>query len=353
MGVFDTKSFEEFREEVLENISDRYSKVEGSYTSDIVAGVCRELEKLSENIASLESAIFVTANSGEYLIRRCADYGITRKLATAAVITVTVTADTDTVLKSGAELTDSNGKVFFELTQATELTASVPTAVTAVCTSTGKLSIPENSIRFVSSVSGIVITNEAQISGTDDETDEALFRRLQFRLQNQPGCGTAADYKRWALEIPGVGYAKVKVSATGEITTCIADDDCGPVSSTQISAVMANYDEKRPLGAVVGVSSATVRYASIAATVQLFDGYSLQEVQAAYEDMLHRYIGEIAFDDRTDVLTLARLSHYLMSVDGVEDITAFTLNNGSSNWNISGIIPAFAVTLTASEAKDE
>lgn len=352
MGVFDTKSFEEFREEVLENISDRYSKVEGSYTSDIVAGVCRELEKLSENIASLESAIFVTANSGEYLIRRCADYGITRKLATAAVITVTVTADTDTVLKSGAELTDSNGKVFFELTQATELTASVPTAVTAVCTSTGKLSIPENSIRFVNSVSGIVITNEAQISGTDDETDEALFRRLQFRLKNQPGCGTAADYKRWALEIPGVGYARVKVGA-GEISTFIADDDCGPVSSAQISAVMANYDEKRPLGAVVGVSSATVRYASIAATVQLFDGYSLQEVQAAYEDMLHSCIGEIAFDDRTDVLTLARLSHYLMSIEGVEDITAFTLNNGSSNWNISGIIPAFAVTLTASEAKDE
>lgn len=352
MGVFDTKSFEEFREEVLENISDRYSKIEGSYTSDIVAGVCRELEKLSENIASLESAIFVTEDSGEYLIRRCADYGITRKLATAAVITVTVTADTDTVLKSGAELTDSNGKVFFELTQATELTASVPTAVTAVCTSTGKLSIPENSIRFVSSVSGIVITNEAQISGTDDETDEALFRRLQFRLQNQPGCGTAADYKRWALEIPGVGYARVKVGA-GEITTFIADDDCGPVSSTQISAVMANFDEKRPLGAVVGVSSATVRSASIAATVQLFDGYSLQEVQAAYEDMLHSCIGEIAFDDRTDVLTIARLSHYLMSIDGVEDITAFTLNNGSSNWNISGIIPAFAVTLTASEAKDE
>lgn len=352
MGVFDTKSFEEFREEVLENISDRYSKIEGSYTSDIVAGVCRELEKLSENIASLESAIFVTADSGEYLIRRCADYGITRKLATAAVITVTVTADTDTVLKSGAELTDSNGKVFFELTQATELTASVPTAVTAVCTSTGKLSIPENSIRFVNSVSGIVITNEAQISGTDDETDEALFRRLQFRLQNQPGCGTAADYKRWALEIPGVGYARVKVGA-GEITTFIADDDCGPVSSTQISAVMANFDEKRPLGAVVGVSSATVRSASIAATVQLFDGYSLQEVQAAYEDMLHSYIGEIAFDDRTDVLTLARLSHCLMSIDGVEDITAFTLNNGSSNWNISGIIPAFAVTLTASEAKNE
>lgn len=352
MGVFDTKSFEEFREEVLENISDRYSKIEGSYTSDIVAGVCRELEKLSENIASLESAIFVTANSGEYLIRRCADYGITRKLATAAVITVTVTADTDTVLKSGAELTDSNGKVFFELTQATELTASVPTAVTAVCTSTGKLSIPENSIRFVNSVSGIVITNEAQISGTDDETDEALFRRLQFRLQNQPGCGTAADYKRWALEIPGVGYARVKVGA-GEISTFIADDDCGPVSSAQISAVMANFDEKRPLGAVVGVSSATVRSASIAATVQLFDGYSLQEVQAAYEDMLHRYIGEIAFDDRTDVLTIARLSHYLMSIDGVEDITAFTLNNGSSNWNISGIIPKFAVTLTASEAKDE
>lgn len=352
MGVFDTKSFEEFREEVLENISDSYSKIEGSYTSDIVAGVCRELEKLSENIASLESAIFVTADSGEYLIRRCADYGITRKLATAAVITVTVTADTDTVLKSGAELTDSNGKVFFELTQATELTASVPTEVTAVCTSTGKLSIPENSIRFVSSVSGIVITNEAQISGTDDETDEALFRRLQFRLQNQPGCGTAADYKRWALEIPGVGYARVKVGA-GEINTFIADDDCGPVSSAQISAVMANYDEKRPLGAVVGVSSATVRYASIAATVQLFDGYSLQEVQAAYEDMLHSYIGEIAFDDRTDVLTLARLSHYLMSIDGVADITAFTLNNGSSNWNISGIIPKFAVTLTASEAKDE
>lgn len=352
MGVFDTKSFEEFREEVLENISDRYSKIEGSYTSDIVAGVCRELEKLSENIASLESAIFVTEDSGEYLIRRCADYGITRKLATAAVITVTVTADTDTVLKSGAELTDSNGKVFFELTQATELTASVPTAVTAVCTSTGKLSIPENSIRFVSSVSGIVITNEAQISGTDDETDEALFRRLQFRLKNQPGCGTAADYKRWALEIPGVGYARVKVGA-GAIITYIADDDCGPVSSAQISAVMANYDEKRPLGAVVGVSSATVRYASIAATVQLFDGYSLQEVQAAYEDMLNSYIGEIAFDDRTDVLTLARLSHYLMSIDGVEDITAFTLNNGSSNWNISGIIPKFAVTLTASEAKDE
>lgn len=352
MGVFDTKSFEEFREEVLENISDRYSKIEGSYTSDIVAGVCRELEKLSKNIASLESAIFVTADSGEYLIRRCADYGITRKLATAAVITVTVTADTDTVLKSGAELTDSNGKVFFELTQATELTASVPTAVTAVCTSTGKLSIPENSIRFVSSVSGIVITNEAQISGTDDETDEALFRRLQFRLQNQPGCGTAADYKRWALEIPGVGYARVKVGA-GEISTFIADDDCGPVSSAQISAVMANFDEKRPLGAVVGVSSATVRSASIAATVQLFDGYSLQEVQAAYEDMLHSCIGEIAFDDRTDVLTIARLSHYLMSIDGVEDITAFTLNNGSSNWNISGIIPAFAVTLTASEAKDE
>lgn len=344
--MFEDRTFEEIRKEVVYSIDNPTAKIEGSYTGDLVSGTVLEISRLYAYMNTLLSAMFPTADSGEYLVKRCLDYGIERKPATHGVFSVTLAATEAVTLPAGTSFSASSNGLHFELIDSVSLSSQKAASVLVKCTQAGRVAIVTNDLSLQPAIAGVSVTNSAATSGADEETDKELYRRLKLRLAQNPGSGTAADYKRWALEVAGVGYAKVRTNTEGKITITVASPTCGSVSPEVLDNVRKNIDEKRPLGAVIRLTQSLSLVSSVTATVQLYSGYDLASVTSAYEDALKSYVGEIAFDDETETLTIARLIYYLMEIEGVQDVIELKLNGSNSNLNVAEYIPSFSVTLS-------
>lgn len=343
--MFEDRTFEEIRKEVVDLIDNPTTKIEGSYTGDLVSGTVLEISRLYAYVNSLFSAMFPNANSGEYLVKRCLDFGIERKPATYGVFDVILAATEAVTLPAGTTFSASSNGLQFELIEDVSLGSRKAVSVLVKCTQAGRVAIATDDLSLQPAIAGISITNSAAMSGTDEETDGELYRRLKLRLSQNPGNGTTADYKRWALEVGGVGYAKVRINDEGKIIITIASPDCGSVSPAVLENVRKNIDNKRPLGAVINVRQSLSIVSLITATVKLYNGYDLSNVTSDFEKALKSYVGEVAFDDETDTLTIARLIHFLMEIDGVQDVIDLKLNGQNSNLDIKETIPAFSVTL--------
>ena len=63
--------------------------------------------------------------------------------------------------------------------------------------------------------------SEAAAGGTDAESDAALLARIRERVQRPPTSGNGYQYRQWAMEIPGVGNAKVVELPSGPGTVGI------------------------------------------------------------------------------------------------------------------------------------
>ena len=88
---------------------------------------------------------------------------------------------------------------------------------------------------------------------------------------------------------------------------------------------------------------------TLTATVDLYDGYTIDIVTAAFDDSLKKYCGEIAFDGETDKLTIARITYLLMATPGIKDATDVKINGSTADLDLSSSIPAFTVALTATD----
>lgn len=104
-----------------------------------------------------------------------------------------------------------------------------------------------------------------------------------------------------------------------------------------------------PLGASVQVLAALNIPKTLTATVDLYDGYTIDIVATTLNDSLKKYIAEIAFDGETNKLTIARITYFLMATPGIKDATAVKINGSTADLDISSSIPTFTVTLTATD----
>lgn len=84
--------------------------------------------------------------------------------------------------------------------------------------------------------------------GTDAETYPELLARLLFRMRNPPGGGTASDYVLWAMEVPGVTWAKCYPlrRGAGKVDVVIATRS-GIPGLQLVAKTQAHIDRKRPV----------------------------------------------------------------------------------------------------------
>lgn len=353
--MFEEKTFESIRESILAAVDNDMAKVEGSYTSDLIAAAALEITKVYAYLNTLLSAMFPNAGSGEYLHRRAEDFGLTPKAASAATGTITIAATSTTTIPAGTQLAADGVGVAFKTKNSVTITAgNRSSGVQIEATASGPVNLAANTLYFKPAISGCTVTHDAFASGTNAENDEELYQRLKLRLQQPPASGTAADYKRWALEVPGVGYAKVrKVENTGHIKVVIADANCGTPSAAIVSETAAHIEESRPLGAIVDIAGATMQQLSISSSIVLSEGGDLDSIRENFAAAVNEYIRSIAFNDDENTLTLARVTHMLMSIPGVQDIQSILINNAASNWNIATDSIPHVQSLTITEASDE
>lgn len=336
MPLFESESPETIKGRILGRMETELQTREGSYTNDMVSPTAFELWRVLMTLGELVSAFYVDENSGPYLDDHARLVGLERKEGTRAQAEIRFTGRDGTVVPAGTVFLTPEG-LRYTLDRAVVLDGGQGTGTVTAADVGDVYNAEEGEIsRILRNISGLDSWISAEAAGgTDPETDAALFERIDQRRKDPGTSGNEAHYKEWALECEGVGACKVTGlwAGPGTVRVLIVGYDREPVDEDVVSDCAAYIQTKRPVGADVTVVSATGTAIDVSAALTLAAGTELPAVKASFVSKLDTYLRELAFEEYTVVY--ARIAALLMSVEGVEDYTALTVNGGTVNITIA------------------
>lgn len=293
------------------------------------------------------SQIWAQSASGPYLDMHAQRRALSRKGATAAQGFVQVSGQAGTKVPAGSVFSTAGrsgvAPVEFASTQEALLEEGpVQIPVEAVAAGSSG-NVPAGAILMVVSdgLAGIqAVANPAPTTGGYGQEDDESLRARILEYDRTPGSyiGNAADYRRWAMAVTGVGGARIipAQDATGLVTIVLVDSDGCPASDQLCQAVYRyimegdNPTRQRlaPLNARLAVRPPEALPVTVSAVLELEAGVPLEEVKAAYLTSLHEYFslarteGEIRF---------TQLAALLSAVPGVHDYRGLALNGTQGN----------------------
>lgn len=342
---------------ILSNISDDYEKSTGYLTYDMAKSFAIELAKvyaILDNIINMVNVDDLTGNDLErYVYQR---KGIQRKLGNFATTNITVNGN-GTV--SVGDLFQTKSGVPYACT--TETIINGIGSVPVQCQFYGVLgNMPTSTIiQIPKTISGIIsCTNENPvINGVDDESDNSLRQRYYNALREPATSGNKAHYKEWALEVTGVGDAKVFGLWNGDNTAkvVIIDSNKAPASIDLVNTTQNYIDPKgtydsntnkwstwgtgegqAPIGAYCTVESATSKNISISVSViKVNSNYTNDEIITNITNNVNTYLKTVAFNEDTPYVSYAKIGNCILDSDGVGDYSNLTINSGTSNISLS------------------
>jgi len=219
---------------------------------------------LHEHLDWVAQQILPDKAEEEILLRHASLWGIERRQATPAKGRTRFIGNAGAVIEAGTELRRNDDARFVTLADVTLAGTGSDVAVQASAAGSAsnspigtKLSLIAP-IADVQSQAGVIddgsgngLTNGADIEKIDD-----LRARVIERMQQPPQGGADYDYKAWAKEVPGVARSKVWVypgwmglGTVGLSFLVIAGDGYAIPSATEVDAVQAHIDLKRPVTA--------------------------------------------------------------------------------------------------------
>lgn len=299
---------------------------------------------------------------GDWLDLHAQQVNITRKGAGYAYGMLTVTGAEGTVIAAGkvfcTAATDSASSLEYEATETVVIGAGQTEEVEVKARQPGTLyNVERNTVCLMRSpIKGVSsVTNPERITGgTDQEEDSALLERVMEAYQDRgySFVGNDSDYIRWAKEVVGVGAASVIPEWDGPGTVkLILIDSNGQPANEHICEDVYNYimrpddrlQRKAPIGAILTVSSPDIIQVSYAATVELLDGYGLEDVKEAFLAGLLKYYDRASQEGE---IKYTQIGSVLANTAGVNDYENLLLNGGTKNIKIHQY--EFPVTLEAS-----
>ncbi|WP_312695611.1 baseplate J/gp47 family protein [Caproiciproducens sp.] len=331
--MFEDITPDSIKENILSEMKVDVDKREGSYTNDMIGPTALELWKVYDSMNASIPIFYIDETSGEYIDKKCAERGITRKAGSAAHVDLTFTGTDGTVIPAGTVFLTRDGLEYQTVKAAT--IASGAATVTANAAEVGEAyNVPAGSIaNQYNSISGLTgITNaSAATGGTDQESDKSLVDRYYNYLQKPATSGNTHHYEQWALEVNGVGGVKVTPLANGAGTVgiLIVGQDKQPVGNEIVENCVAHIEASRPIGASVTVASASGFAINVEATITVESSTTKEKVRTKFTASLDTYLKGIAFI-KYQVL-YNQIAFLLLGINGVIDYSALTINSGTSN----------------------
>lgn len=322
---------------MLDNMSADVDKSEGSFANDSIAASSEEFSRQSNNLDEIIQRVFAkTAFENGYsddLERKCEEFGVFRKSGTPARGFVTFYGANDTNITKGTLVqTDSN--LIFKTTSNGTITDGAATIEVEAIDIGSKYNVPPGQIsNLVLSLVGIVSAknNLSTSNGTDIESDQNLYQRLLTKVSTPSTSGNKFDYLNWALEVEGVGGARVFPLWAGNntIKIILLDANKQPVTNQLEQDVFNNIEEKRPIGAQVTVESAIGVIINLSVDVIKSDLYSLEQIENNIVNKLQSYIKNAAFND--SYISYAIIGANILSAEGVLDHSSLLINGSATN----------------------
>lgn len=252
----------------------------GSFYSDIRTAIALEIERLWD-VATTDTvaASLVDYAWGDYLDSHGNTIGIERNDEVRATGEVTFTSspsDPNVLIGVGTEVsttqTDPDDEpVAFRTTESGTIVtggSSITLAVEAIEPgAAGNVATSAVNL-LLSPINGIAtVTNTAAITGGSDIESDASYReRIQLAWSAAQGSGSIADYERWCLSYPGIGFVRVTPiwNGPGTVRVVVTDVENNPVSDAVIEGLQELLD---PFAAETAANGTQTAIPSTAATL--------------------------------------------------------------------------------------
>jgi uncharacterized phage protein gp47/JayE len=319
--MYEDMTYENILQGMLNRVPDDIDKREGSVIYDALAPAAYFLADQYFQLGNFVDLVLPDTALGEYLDRTVSAYGIARKPATAAVRKMITSGAVEIGTRWGI-----NSLVYMVNKALTE------TEYAVICETNGTIGNQySGEMQALSTVSGITATlGDIITAGTDEENDDAMRARFYEKVRLPATSGNAYHYQQWALEVPGVGAAKVIPLGDGPGTVTILVVDSDKAVSPTLPGKVAEYIETvRPIGATVSVLSPDVLEINIAANVQLDGSESLEQAKQVFKTELTDFLKNLTFSGKR--VSYAKIGNVLLDVPGVSDFDMFTINGVIGN----------------------
>ncbi len=364
-------SEEEIHEKMLSNLPEDIDKSEGGFPWDFTRPTAIEIAELKEYVLVevLKSLSPVTCEESYLLDYHADGRGLVRRESVNATGYVTVTAKAGLVIPLGygfsTEADDEGNTIDFVTTEEVTVdslgNAKIPIeaaeggSASNVGVNTIVLHAGDETGELLDEI--ISVTNEEAVTGgLDEEDDDTLRERIveYDRSHDISYVGNVADYKRWALSVPGVGAVTVIPAKddSGTIKIILMDQN-GVPASKQIQDAVYDYimrpdsesDRLAPPNAVLEITAPETVVVNISAVVYLREA-EIGDVQNDLKAALQSYLLNVSSND--SAVRISAINSIIGSVSGIYDYDSVQINGVSKNVYLeSGQMPVLGtVTIT-------
>lgn len=335
--MYENKTYEKIKKDVLEKINNNVDKREGSFINDMVSPYCLELESAYEEFSYLLDSMFLNNTNTEELEMRANEYGISRKQGEKSTGSVTFTGTGGVVIPKGTLVSTATGLLFETdnegIINPAENTVTVPITAKEV----GYIYNLEigTITKLPILIAGITaVTNKINTSGgANRETDKELLDRVLDKIRNPSNGGNIADFRRWAIEVDGIGDAKI-IPGKGKVMVIPITTAKTAPDERIISKVLKNIEVKKPIFGEVTVVKPSETKVNIKAKVKIDASYSLEYVKGEYIKRIKKYIEDSVFKIHT--VDYYKCLSFLYDIEGVTEVIDFTLNGIKDKLTIDG-----------------
>ncbi len=331
--MYEDKTYENIKEGILEKVS-LTDKREGSFVNDMVSAVAYEIEGAYNRFDKQLGIMFVDDSAGSYIDKRGAEYGIARKEGTYAQGECTFIGSKEAKVSAGDLCATTSGLLYSVTTGGTlGDSGMIVLPIRAVEIGDKYNVLAEEISTLPASINGITaVTNvENILGGTETETDEALAERIMARLQTPATSGNAYHYRMWAMDVEGVGDAKVFPLDNGPGTVTVMPITAEKRSPGEeiLTEVTSYIEELRPIGSTVTIVAPEEVLINVAASLNISSATTVAKVKEAYEVLLEEYIKTSVF--RLSVVDYYKCLSMFYEIEGVQAVQTFTINEGTAS----------------------
>jgi uncharacterized phage protein gp47/JayE len=330
--------FEVILQRMLDRVPDNVDKREGSIIYNALAPAAVELQNMYIELDWILNQSFADTAQREYLIKRCAERGITPEPATNAILKGVFNIDVP--IGSRLSLDDLNYEVIEKISNGVfKLKCETPGEIGNQYFGT---LIP---IDYIEGLTSAELT-ELLIPGEDEEDTEILRERYFNSLESQSFGGNIADYKEKTKQIPGVGGVKVYPvwNGGGTVKLVIIDSTYNVPSSILIDAVQTAIDPIQnqgkgvglaPIGHVVTVEGVSATTININTNITYQEGWTWADIEPYVYEVIDDYFHELASsweNENNLIVRISQIETRILNIAGVVDIENTTINGQAQNF---------------------
>lgn len=293
--------------EIYSRMLDDYNTRTGNYPSEssdvairlkVLAG---EIFSCYMNLEFIKNQMFLTTATGEYLDYHATQRGLTRKSATKAkgvaeFGTSSSALRTLTIPKGTIISTSGENPVLFE-TDSDATILKGQERVTVKCTALeggSNGNVRANKISVIVTPVGEVslVSNSTSFTGgTDEETDDALRKRINDSLINVSNGANSAYYRKLVLSVDGVDSVGIIPQNRGVGTVDIFIAAKGAtVTNELIEEVQKLVDEYKEINTNVLVQKARAYNINISLSVSVKSGFTFSEVKENLTNNIKEFV---------------------------------------------------------------